>query len=150
LIFYRETWTICWSTCGNLFTLTNIHHIAITADSENGQEDAEQGELCVESWKRKMHFNILGESGRVAGKRVETLYFFSPPACGMRGAVRGGPGPRRQARRAAAAAHARVCRSAVTAWDPSPATAWVPSAATVWDASFATAWVPSPATAWGA
>ena len=26
LIFYRETRTICWSTCGNLFTLPNKHH----------------------------------------------------------------------------------------------------------------------------
>ena len=53
LIFYRETRTICWSTCGNVFTLTNNHHIAITADSENGHEDAGRGELCVESWKRE-------------------------------------------------------------------------------------------------
>jgi hypothetical protein len=49
--------------------------IAITADSKNGHEDAGRGELCVESWKRKTHFNTLGESGRVAGGRVETLYF---------------------------------------------------------------------------
>jgi hypothetical protein len=53
LIFYRETRTICWSTCGNVFTLTNNHHIAITADSENGHEDAGRGELCVESRKRE-------------------------------------------------------------------------------------------------
>ena len=53
LIFYRETRTICWSTCGNVFTLTNNHHIAITADSEIGHEDAERGELCVESRKRE-------------------------------------------------------------------------------------------------
>ena len=55
--------------------LTNITNtiIAITADSENGHEDAGQGELCVESRIRKIHFNTLGESGRVAGGRVETL-----------------------------------------------------------------------------
>ena len=45
----------------------------------------------------------------------------------------------------------RMCArlSAVTASDPSPATAWVPSAATAWGAFAATAWVPSLATAWG-
>jgi hypothetical protein len=47
--------------------------IAITADSDNGQEDAGRGELCVERRKRKTHFNTLGESGRVAGGRVENL-----------------------------------------------------------------------------
>jgi hypothetical protein len=58
--------------------LTNITNtiIAITADSENGHEDAGQGELCVESWKRRTYFNTLGESGRVAGGRVEALYFY--------------------------------------------------------------------------
>jgi hypothetical protein len=79
-----------------------------------------------------------------------TLVFFSPPACGTRGAVRGGSGPWRKARRAAAAAHARARRSAATAWDPSPATAWVLSASTAWGASAATAWVPSLATSWDA
>jgi hypothetical protein len=55
--------------------LTNITNtiIAITADSENGQEDGGRGELCVERRKRKTHFNTLGESRRVAGGRVETL-----------------------------------------------------------------------------
>ena len=47
--------------------------IAITADSKNRHEDVERGELCVESGERKIHFNTLGESGRVAGGRVETL-----------------------------------------------------------------------------
>ena len=63
------------STRENLFMLTNITNtiIAITADSENGHEDAGRGELCVESWKRKTRFNTLGESGRVAGGCVETL-----------------------------------------------------------------------------
>ena len=58
--------------------LTNITNtiIAITADSENGHDDARRGELCVESWKRKTHSKTLGESGRVAGGRVETLYFY--------------------------------------------------------------------------
>jgi hypothetical protein len=58
--------------------LTNITNtiIAITADSKNRHEDAGRGELCVESWKRKIHFNTLGESGRVVGGRVETLYLF--------------------------------------------------------------------------
>ena len=57
--------------------LTNITNtiIAITADSENGHKDAGQGELCVESWKRKTHFNTLGESRRVVGGRVDALYF---------------------------------------------------------------------------
>jgi hypothetical protein len=36
-------------------------------------KDAGRGELCVESRIRKIHFNTLGESGRVAGGRVETL-----------------------------------------------------------------------------
>jgi hypothetical protein len=51
--------------------LTNITNtiIAITADSKNGHEDAGRGELCVESRKRKIYFNALGESGRVAGGR---------------------------------------------------------------------------------
>jgi hypothetical protein len=43
-------------------------------DSENGHEDAEGGELCVERRKRKIHFNTLGESGRTAGGSVETLW----------------------------------------------------------------------------
>ena len=57
--------------------LTNITNtiIAITADSENGIEDVGRGELCVESWKRKIQFDTLGESGRVVGGRVEALYF---------------------------------------------------------------------------
>ena len=70
---YRETRTICRNTRGNLSSLITNTIIAITADSENGHEDAGQGELCAESWKRKTHFNTLGESGRVAGGRVETL-----------------------------------------------------------------------------
>ena len=47
--------TICRITRGNLFMLTNITNtiIAITADSENGHDDAGQGKLCVESWKRE-------------------------------------------------------------------------------------------------
>ena len=59
--------------------LTNITNtiIAITADSENGHEDAGRGELCVESWKRKIYFNTLGESGRVAGGRESKLCSFS-------------------------------------------------------------------------
>jgi hypothetical protein len=71
LICYAES----WDTRGNLFILTNKTNtiIAITADSENGQEDARRGELCVERRKRKIHFNTLGESGRVAGGRIETL-----------------------------------------------------------------------------
>ena len=87
---------ICYTemrnTRGNLFMLTNITNtiIAITADSKNRHEDARRGKLCV-------HFNTLGESGKVAGGRVETLYFCSPPACGTHGA-----------RRAAAAAHVRA------------------------------------------
>ena len=58
--------------------LTNITNtiIAITADSKNGHEDVGQGELCVERRKRKTHFNTPGESRRVAGGRVETLYLF--------------------------------------------------------------------------
>jgi hypothetical protein len=42
----------------NLFMLTNITNtiIAITADSKNGHEDAGQGELRVESQKRKNTF----------------------------------------------------------------------------------------------
>ena len=47
---------------GNLFILTNNAKIAITADSENGHEDFGRGELCIESRKRRMHFNTLGES----------------------------------------------------------------------------------------
>jgi hypothetical protein len=55
--------------------LTNITNtiIAITADSENGHEDAGRGELCVESKKRKIYFNTLGESWGVVGGRVEAL-----------------------------------------------------------------------------
>jgi hypothetical protein len=48
--------TTCRITRGNLFILTNNHHIAITADSEIGHEDAERGELCVESRKRGRTF----------------------------------------------------------------------------------------------
>ena len=42
----------------NLFMLTNITNtiIAITADSENGNEKAGRGELCVESRKRERTF----------------------------------------------------------------------------------------------
>jgi hypothetical protein len=55
--------------------LTNITNtiIAITADSEKGHKDAGQGELCVKNQKRKIYFNTLGESGSVAGGRVEAL-----------------------------------------------------------------------------
>ena len=49
--------------------------IAITADSKNSHEDAGQGELFIESQKRKIHLNTLGESWRVVGGRIETLYF---------------------------------------------------------------------------
>jgi hypothetical protein len=57
--------------------LTNITNpiIAITADSKNRHEDAGRGELCVERPQKKTYFNTLGESGRVTGGRVETLYF---------------------------------------------------------------------------
>ena len=55
------------------FILTNKHLIAITADSENGHEDAGRGELCVEGRIRKIHINTLGEIGSVAGGSVETL-----------------------------------------------------------------------------
>ena len=53
---------ICYTemrnTRGNLFMLTNITNtiIAITADSKNRHEDAERGELCVESRKRERTF----------------------------------------------------------------------------------------------
>jgi hypothetical protein len=63
---------------------------------------------ALRAGSEKGQYNTLGESGRVAGGRIEALYFFSPPACGTRGAVRGGPGPRRRARRAAAVAHAHT------------------------------------------
>jgi hypothetical protein len=119
--------------------LTNITNtiIAITADSENGHEDAGQGELCAESWKRKTHFNTLGESGRVAGGRVETLYFshrlhaerVEPFAEGLAlGVELYGRRPRRT----------RSRRSAATALDLSLATACVLSAATTRGASAAT------------
>ena len=119
--------------------LTNITNtiIAITADSENGHEDAGRGELCVESWKRKTHFDTLGESGRVAGGRVETLYFShrlhaeraEPFVEGLALSVElDGRRPRRM----------RSRRSAVTALDLSLATSWVLSAVTTWGASAAT------------
>jgi hypothetical protein len=42
------------STHGNLFILLTITITAITADSENGHEDARRGELCVENRKTEM------------------------------------------------------------------------------------------------
>ena len=39
---------------------------------------------ALRAGREKGQFNTLGESGRVAGGRVETLYFSSPPACGTR------------------------------------------------------------------
>jgi hypothetical protein len=50
---YRETRTICRNTRGNLSSLITNTIIAITADSENGHEDAGRGELCIESRKRE-------------------------------------------------------------------------------------------------
>ena len=120
--------------------LTNITNtiIAITADSENGHEDAGQGELCVESWIKKLHLNTLGESGGVAGGRVESLYFShrlhaeraEPFVEGLAlGVELDGRRPRRT----------RSRWSEATALDLSLATASVLSAATTWGASTATA-----------
>jgi hypothetical protein len=47
--------------------------VVSAAATEMTHKDAGRGELCVESRIRKIHFNTLGESGRVAGGRVETL-----------------------------------------------------------------------------
>jgi hypothetical protein len=43
------------------------------AATDMSHEDARQGELCVERRIRNIHINVLGESGRVAGERVEAL-----------------------------------------------------------------------------
>jgi hypothetical protein len=104
--------------------------------------------------KEKRILILQGRAGESREGALKLCSFFSPPACGTRGAVRGGPGPRRRARRAVAAGDPSPATVwvpfAATTWDPSPATTWVPSPATAWGASAATAWVPSPVTACGA
>ena len=55
-------------------TFAHFHLFVVSAAATGmSHEEAGRGELCVESWKRKTHFNTLGESGRVGGGRVETL-----------------------------------------------------------------------------
>ena len=54
--------------------LLTFHLFVVSAAAtEMSHKDAGRGELCVESRIRKIYFNTLGESGRVAGGRVETL-----------------------------------------------------------------------------
>ena len=58
----------------NFATFTHFSvSVVSSAATEMSLEDAGRGELCVASRIRKIHFNTLGESGRVAGGRVETL-----------------------------------------------------------------------------
>jgi hypothetical protein len=48
-------------------------NLGATADIDRSHGDAGRGELCVERRRRINHINSLGESGIVAGGRVEIL-----------------------------------------------------------------------------
>ena len=77
LIFYRETRTICWSTCRNVFTLTNNPHIAITQTLKVVMRTPDEVSCALRAGRENSYLNTLGESWRVAGGRVETCNLFS-------------------------------------------------------------------------
>jgi hypothetical protein len=58
--------------------LTNITNtiIAITADSENGHEDAGRGELCVESRKKKVHIKYSRGEWESRGRTHRSFVVF--------------------------------------------------------------------------
>ena len=63
-----------WEDKMKFATFAHFHLFVVSAAAtEMSREDAGRGKLCVERRIKKIHINTLGESGRVAGGRVETL-----------------------------------------------------------------------------
>jgi hypothetical protein len=136
LIFYRETRTICWSTCGNVFTLTNYHLSPLPQTLKMVMRTPDEVSCAMRAGRENSHLNTLGESWRVAGGRVETLDFFLTFATNIvpfavsksshegAGQDQGKFDSGRRRGETLDILHRNARRSAATAWVPSPATAW--------------------------